>query len=67
MPTLVEQQRCKRCCCSRTGGGIRLLPALPLAWQQGHVTGLRARGGFTIDMVWQAGKLQHAQITSTLW
>ncbi|WP_195575010.1 glycosyl hydrolase family 95 catalytic domain-containing protein [Paenibacillus sp. 1001270B_150601_E10] len=48
------------------GNEIRLLPALPPAWQQGYVTGLRARGGFTIDMVWQAGKLQQAQITSTL-
>ncbi|WP_051287063.1 glycoside hydrolase family 95 protein [Paenibacillus taiwanensis] len=48
------------------GDEIRLLPALPHAWPRGKVTGLRARGGFTIAITWEAGKLQQAQITSTL-
>lgn len=38
-------------------GRIALLPALPKAWPKGSVRGLRARGGVTIDMDWDAGRL----------
>jgi alpha-L-fucosidase 2 len=44
---------------------IRLLPALPKAWPQGVVTGLRARGGFTVDMRWSSGSLERATLLSS--
>jgi len=43
---------------------IHLLPALPVAWVNGDVTGLRARGGVTVDMHWRDGCLKEARLTS---
>ncbi len=43
---------------------IQLLPALPAAWQTGHMIGLKARGGFTVDMWWEDGKLTRALVHS---
>lgn len=47
-------------------GEIHLLPALPKAWSTGHIRGLRARGGFGVDMAWDNRKLTEARIHSTL-
>ncbi len=47
---------------SHETGMIRLLPALPKAWANGSVKGLKARGNYTIDMTWQDGELQTYRI-----
>ncbi len=43
---------------------IHLLPALPKAWPNGSVSGLRARGNFTVDIDWKDGKVTRFRVAS---
>jgi len=46
-------------------GEISLLPALPTKWQTGSVTGLKARGGYTVSIAWENGTLKQASIKAS--
>ena len=45
-------------------GKLELLPALPEAWPSGTISGLKARGGLTVDISWNNGQVSQATITS---
>jgi alpha-L-fucosidase 2 len=47
-------------------GAITLLPALPSAWKEGSIQGIKARGNFTVAINWKDGKLLQAKIYSAL-
>lgn len=45
-------------------GNIHLLPALPSVWQNGKISGLKARGGYVVDMEWKDGVLIRSSVES---
>ena len=47
---------------SAADGTVKTLPALPAAWRDGRVTGLRTRGGRTVDMQWKDGKIKKIKV-----
>jgi alpha-L-fucosidase 2 len=47
-------------------GAVHLLPALPDEWRTGRIKGLRARGGFSIDMEWDGGRIKSMVVHSTI-
>ena len=47
-------------------GVLQILPALPAEWKRGSIKGLRARGGFIVDISWSRGELTNLTIKSLL-
>lgn len=45
------------------GGEVLLLPALPAAWSSGSISGVRARGGLSLDLAWRGGKLTQVKVS----
>lgn len=46
-------------------GVLDILPALPLEWAEGSVSGLRARGGYEVDITWAEGRAMRAEVRAS--
>jgi alpha-L-fucosidase 2 len=66
MATSAAYRASSQCLSESDAGEIRLLPALPSAWPSGRVTGIRAPGGFEIDMSWRDRAVERATVRSRL-
>jgi alpha-L-fucosidase 2 len=53
-----------KCCCKVIRVLSTFLPALPAEWKSGQVKGLRARGGFEVDITWREGKATEVKVLS---
>ena len=47
-------------------GYMELLPALPQIWKDGHISGLRARGGYTVSLSWENHELHQVTVVATV-
>ena len=54
------------CLLQSHAGEISILPALPVSWKEGSVSGLKARGDYEININWADGKLVSCEIKSNL-
>ena len=66
METIVQSRAIQDTDGAVAGFEICLLPCLPSEWREGRLKGVRARGGFWLDIEWAAGTLVRVQIDNPL-
>ncbi|HEY5465857.1 MAG TPA: glycoside hydrolase family 95 protein, partial [Clostridia bacterium] len=71
VPALMMETVLQSCTLQEADGGIgrfelHLLPCLPAGWREGRLRGVRARGGFELDITWAEGRLVRAEVANPL-